>query len=176
MLNVETGQGGADSESFCSVAFATTYHANMGNAAWAALASDTVREQVLRRATVYMEEVYRLRWAGYRQTDTQALSWPRHEVPRKDSYTGILTGDWGNYYESDTVPIEVQRACAELALRASAGELAPDLDRPTTSETVGPLSVTYAVGTRQYVRYRAIDNLLAPLLSGSGMSLKIVRA
>lgn len=175
-LVVETGNGGADSESFCSVAFATTYHENMGNAAWAALASDTVREQMLRRATVYIEEVYRLRWAGYRQTDTQALSWPRHEVPRKDSYTGILTGDWGNYYESDTVPAEVQRACAELALRASTGDLSPDLDRPTTSEAVGPISVTYAVGSRQFVKFRAIENLLEPFLMASGSSMKVVRA
>lgn len=175
-LIVEDGTGKVDAESFISVADASTYHTARGNAAWAALASDTVREQNLRKATDYMEEVYRLRWAGYRKTDTQALSWPRYEVPRPDSAANASYGYGVGYYASDSVPDEVKKACAELALKASAGELAPDLDRTTTSETVGPISVTYAVGARETVKYRAIDNLLAPLLSGNANSLKVVRA
>lgn len=174
-LVVETGQAGADSESLASVAYCDTYHAGRANAAWAAL--DTAgKEAALRKATDYMEEIYRLMWSGYRRTDTQALSWPRYEVPRPDIAANAFYGYGVGYYDFDSVPVEVQRACAELALRASAGDLAPDLDRPTTSEQVGPIAVTYAVGAREFVRYRAIDNLLAPFLTGSGNSMKIVRA
>lgn len=163
---VETGTGAADSESFASVAYCDTYHAGRGNAAWALLASD-VREQALRKATDYMQQVYRERWAGIRVKTTQALDWPRYDVPRKDV---------GDYYSSVLVPEEVKRACAELALKASAAELAPDLGRPTINESVGPISVSYAAGARESVKYRAIDNLLAPLLCNSGMNLKVVRA
>lgn len=49
-LVTEDGTAKADAESYCTVAFATTYHSDRGNAAWAALASDTVREQLLRPA------------------------------------------------------------------------------------------------------------------------------
>ena len=174
-LIVETGQQGADSEALCSVAFADAYHLGRGNAAWAVLAVAD-KEAALRRATDYMEQVYRLRWAGYRRTDTQALSWPRYEVPRPDSAANATYGYGVGYYPFDSVPLEVQKACAELALKASASELAPDLDRPTTSETVGPISVTYAAGAREAVRFRAIDNLLSPVLKTTGMNLQVSRA
>ena len=160
-------------ESFVSIADAATYHAARGNAAWAALASDTVREQLLRKAADYMEQVYRDHWAGYRVGTAQALSWPRYQVPMRDTggyYTGI------NYYASTTVPIGVANACAELALRAATVTLAPDLAPPVTSETVGPIAVTYAVGARQQVRYQAIDNMLKPYLNGSAGSVMVVRA
>lgn len=179
MLVTEVGQAGDDSESYISVAGADDYHLKRGNVVWAAL--DTPgKEAALRKGTDYMCQVYRVKWKGTRLTASQALDWPREFVEREDFYSTGLTPpdsvDGSFYYPSDVVPIEVQRACAELALRASAGDLAPDLDRPTTSETVGPISVTYAVGAREYVRYRAIDNLLAPFLTGGGNSLKLIRA
>lgn len=163
----EDGTGLANSETYISMAAATTYHADRGNSAWAALASDALREQALRKATEYMGQMYRDRWAGIRVKTTQALDWPRYDVPRKD------VGDW---YSSVLIPDEVKRACAELALKSSAAELAPDLDRPTTSESVGSISVTYAVGARQQLRYRTVEGLLAPLLGGGGSSVMVARA
>lgn len=178
-LITEDGTAKVDAESLASVAYADTYHDKRSNAAWAALSTGD-KEANLRKATDYIEEVYRSRWKGTRLTASQALSWPREWVVREDFYSTGLTPpdsvDGSFYYPSDIVLPEVQRACAELALRASTGELAPDLDRPTTSEQVGPIAVTYAVGAREYVRYRAIDNLLAPFLTATGNSMKIVRA
>ena len=150
-------------ESFVSLVDAATYHTARGNAAWAAIASDTVREQLLRKAADYMEQVYRERWSGRRVNATQVLSWPRYEVPIRDTggyYTGLV------YYASTTVPLIVANACAELALRAATITLAPDLNPPVTGETVGPITVTYADGARQQVRYQAIDNMLQPFLLG----------
>jgi hypothetical protein len=172
-LVVETGQAGADSESYCSVAFATAYHAARGNAAWAALASDDVREAALRNATDYMEQVYRLQWKGYRFTEAQALSWPREEVQRQD-YTFL---NQYSFYPTDSVPVEVKNSCASLALRAATGELAPDIDRASTREKVGPIEVEYDKNAPLYVRFRAVDNLLAPFLKtvAGGASRMLVR-
>ena len=109
-LTVETGTGSATAESYATVAQADAYLAARGHTAWADLETD-VKEQSLRKATEYMFAAYSLRWAGYRMTATQALDWPRAYVPRVPAMTGTL------YYADNAVPVEVQRACAELALR-----------------------------------------------------------
>lgn len=172
-LIIEDGTGKADAESYISVADASAYHLARGNAAWATLASDTIREQMLRKATDYMVATYRERWDGYRVTTTQALDWPRYEVPIRDSAT---EGVYAAFYAHDEVPVAVARACAELALRAIDGDLAPDLEVPVTSEQVGPISVTYADGARQTTTFRAIGGMLSPFLRGAGGMLRVSRA
>ena len=116
-LIVEDGTGLPNAESFVSVADATADHDARGHASWAALASDTQREQALRRATGYMEQMYRMRWAGARRDARQALSWPRYATPMLDAPGGY--GTLPAYYPMDAVPVVVQQACAELALRAA---------------------------------------------------------
>ena len=170
-LNVETGTGSSTSESFISVADADLYHSNRGNTAWAALTEPT-KEQCLRRSTDYMEQVYRLRWLGYRVTITQALSWPRDEVQRLD----LTLLNQYSYYENNVVPPEVKNACAELALKAASGELLPDLTQGVLREKVDVLEVEYDKYSPQSPRYTAIDRLLAPFLSGSSVSRTVVRA
>lgn len=165
-LITEDGTGLATAESLCSVADATAYHANIGNVAWAALASDAIREQCLRKATLYMEGYYREKYAGFRKTSVQSLSWPRAWVPMKDSPSGY--GKFVAYYPTTIVPVQVVNACASLALRASAGDLAPDLDRETLSEGVGGINVTYRAGAPQFVRFREIDLMLSPYLAPGG--------
>lgn len=167
-LIVEDGTGLADAESLCSVEHATAYHAARGNSAWAALASDTEREQMLRKAADYMEAIYRTQWGGNRLLVTQALSWPRTLVPVKD-YAGA-------YYDSDSVPVIVANACAELALRAITGELAPDVKRQVKRVKVGEIETEYADGAPPYVRFRVVDHMLDPFMGGSGMSIRVVRA
>lgn len=157
-LIVEDGNGMSDAEAYISVSEATAYFAARGNTAWAAL-SDTQREQALRLSTDYMGAVYGPRWCGERLTDTQALDWPRGEPG---------------------VPEAVKRANAELAVRASAGALLGDQGAQVASETVGPISVTYADGARQGTRYAAVDASLksAGLLCGGsgGGTIQVVKA
>lgn len=177
MLIVEDGTGRADAESYVSVAFADSYHTARGReTTWTDLDTD-VKEQALRMATDYMGQAYRVRWAGCRRTDTQALDWPRYDAPKPDAPGGY--GPWPAYYDDDIVPTEVQRACAELAFRHATGtDLAPDLDPPVTREKVGPIEVEYAQGDRQTVKFQAIDMLLGPLLKSGGASnvAKVVRS
>lgn len=170
-LIVENGTGLVNAESYISVADADTYHSNRGNTAWASLTTG-VKEQSLRKATDYIEQVYRLRFLGYRHTELQALSFPRDEVQRRDfTYLNQFS-----FYANDVVPIELANACADLGLRASTTELAPDIARITKREKVGSLEIEYDDTKPAYVKYRAIDNLLAPFLnSTSGLSREVVR-
>lgn len=174
-LIVEDGTGLANAESYISVADATTYHANRGNTAWASLASDTVREQLLRKATEYMMQAYRSSWKGYRATTTQALDWPRGDVDIPDTPGGY--GGYPAYYALTDIPIEVKRACAELALKANSGALAPDLTQMLKRQKVGPLEQEFSEYSPQSKRYRAIDLMLASLLKGvGGVSVRLVRS
>lgn len=170
-LIVEDGSGSNPlAESYISVANALTYHAARGNSAWATL-STAQQEQALRRATDYIEQVYGRRWNGHIKSVAQPLSWPRNYVTRADVGYG-----W-SYYPNDSVPLQVQNACAELALKAAAGELAPDLERTVIREKLDTLDVEYDKNGPQYVRYRAIDNLLAIFLNGmGGANTPLVRA
>lgn len=164
-LIVEDGSGRADSESYISVAAADTRHANLGNTNWTTLTT-VEKEQALRRAALYMEQAYRDRWQGYRQTTTQALSWPRNSVV----VDGFVTID------SDVVPAEVANACADLAFKAAAGDLNADLVRGVVRKKVGPLETEYDRNSPQSVRYRAIDMALAPFLKGSSAMMTLVRS
>lgn len=159
-LNVETGSGSASAESFASVADADTYHAVRGNPAWVALATAD-KEAALRKATDWLEQQYLGLWAGNRKTTTQALAWPRTDVFMD-----------GVQLSSSAVPIQVVRACCELAARASSASLTVDQGAQVKSEQVGHLGVTYADGARQQTKYAAVEDMLRPLLSGaSRMSL-----
>lgn len=178
MLIVEDGTGLANAESFISVADATAYHLARGNDAWAAIATDTIREQLLRKATDYMQGQYREIWTGYMLKPTQALAWPRYYVPIKGyALVGIgsATG-FGAYWPSNAVPVIVANACAELALKALTLTLAADIERVTIREKIGPIEVDYMPGSLPFVRYRAIDNMLQAFFSGSAGSTKVVRS
>lgn len=164
MLIVESGLGSADSESFASVAEALSYHDLRGNTNWATI-SLLNQEEALRRATDFMEQVYRLNWKGSRINSTQALSWPRYGF-EVDGY----------YLPSNTVPKLVKNACCELAFKAASGDLTPDLAQRVLREKIGPLEVEYDRNSAQYTVYRAINNMLASLLNGTGGEFrKVVR-
>ena len=177
-LIVEDGTGKSDAESYISVADADTYFSKRGNAVWAALTTEQ-KEQSLRKATDYMGQVYKLRWKGVRTTSAQALDWPRAFVERLDyryaGLNGYTTIDGQYYYPSNEVPPEVARACAEMAVRASAEALLPDVGAQVKSETVGPISVTYADGARQVKSYKSVDGMLSAFLSGAG-AVQVLRA
>ena len=76
----------------------------------------------------------------------------------------------------DAVPTEVVSACCELAFKAAFGDLSPDISRMTRREKVDVIEVEYEPGAAAFVRYRSIDNLLAPLLSAAGSTVALVRA
>lgn len=163
---VEDGSIVAGAEAYITVASADTYHSNRGNVAWAIL-SIAAKEQALRLATDYLSATYRDRWAGVRVSATQALDWPRYMVPIRDAPGGSR---YPTFYLSTTVPTGVQNANADLALRASAGPLVPDLTRGILHEVVGAIEVEYDPNTPELPRYRAVETALAPYLKYAGGS------
>lgn len=173
-LIVENGTGLATAESYVSVAYATARNLSLGNSTWAGLTTAQM-EEALRRATNYMEQSYRLRWAGFRLTDTQALAWPRRYVLRPDSSANALYGYGTGYYAFDAVPVEVQQACSDLALRAAGGDLLADQTQRKSSVTVGPISTSYEAGGKLSTTYAAIDALLRPMLTTGAGQLRMVR-
>lgn len=163
-LITEDGTGLSTAESFVSVAAATARQAGLGNTNWATLTT-TEMEQALRRATTFMEQAYRSRWIGLRLHRLQALSWPRY---------GVVVDSF--YADVNSVPTAIANACADLALKAAAGELAEDLTRGVVREKVGPIETEYDRNSPQAVRYRAIDMMFAPFLKGSSAMATLVRA
>lgn len=165
-MALDTTTGAATAESYCSVLQASAYHTARGNAAWAALASDTVREQLLRKATDYIEQSYSQSWQGERVDNIQALSWPR-------SYVYVN----GYAVANDAIPQSLINATAELALRAAAGDLQEDLTRGVVREKVGALEVEYDKSSPGRKRYVAVENMIKPLFSNQyNMYVGLTRA
>ena len=162
-LIVETGSGSSTAESYISVADADARHTAFGNSAWTG--TTAVKEAALRKATAYMTQAYRGRWTGTRITSVQALDWPR----------------WGAMLEgfpisSTTIPTDIANACADLALKALADDLAPDLTRAIVREKVGPLETEYSAFSPEAPRYPAIDGALSAYLMGGGAMMRLIRA
>lgn len=174
-ISVETGTGSATAESFISVTDADTYHSDRGATSWAALTT-AQKEQNLRKATEFMTGQYRQRWKGVRMTSTQALDWPRAYVYLEPVVTGA-NQEFPNLVADDIVPVEVKRACAELALKSYSAELLADTERATVREKVDVIEVEYDKYATQEKKYTAIEYMLRPYFneSTSGFVHKVVR-
>lgn len=180
-LIVEDGSGVTGAESYISVANAITYCTNWGYSTWLALTT-AQQEQSLRQATTYMISEYRMRWKGRRVLITQGLDWPRVGVVLEDFGGSQGCNGFGSYglfqISYQIVPPEVMNACVEFANRfVTTGTLNADLSQNVVKETVGPIDVTYDKDSPQYIRYRQIDNLLAPfmLAGGNKSTVKLIR-
>jgi len=160
-FTVETGGGLAAANSYLSVAAADDYHLNhSASTAWSG-ASQADKEKALRLATQYLDARYNGKWKGSRANEGQALDWPRANVMDNDGY----------YYLSTGLPLRLEDAIAELALKVINGDtLLEDLDSPGTvsseSVSIGPISEskTYIGGQTPVKKYALVDNLMRPLL------------
>lgn len=186
-LIVEVGAGAIDAESYLSVSDANAYHTKNGNSTWTG--SDAVKEAALRRATRYLDGRYRSRFLGYRTfAFAQALEWPREAVlmnwlPGSADYAywrGYSAGV-GIILANNIIPQMLKDATAEAALRelVSPGYLTPDQtpSKRKLSQTIGPISTTYANDPMTRPVVTIIDEILAPLLTQtSALSGSLVRA
>jgi hypothetical protein len=167
-LITEDGTIIAGAESLCSVAAANIYLKARGVTRWDDL--ETADKEInLRLATDYLRDTYGQRLAGTPAQSGQAQDWPRFGVPSRDGL---------GYVPSNVVPAEVLGACALLADKAIDGPLAPDIERATVREKLGPLEVEYDQRAPVATQYRAIDAMLRPYLCGSssGAMMSLVRA
>lgn len=118
-LTVEDGTGLAAANAYASIADADGYFATRNESDWLVAASN-VKDAALIRATVWLDSTYRHRFPGSRVNGrSQGLEWPRKDA--KDA-SGEVIAD-------DAVPVEIERATMEAALREvqSPGSLQPDV-------------------------------------------------
>ena len=168
-LIVEDGTIVAGAESYISVADANTYHNNRDNTLWAETET-SAKEAALRKATDYMLQVCRMRWQGWKVSESQALDWPRNSVyvDQVINYNNQITA---HLIPNNVVPLEVKKACAEYALKALSGDLFADLTQGVTSEKVDKIQVDYDKFSPQSVRYVSIEAMLAPFFKTSNSQL-----
>lgn len=164
-LVVEDGTAKADAESLASVA-AFKAHCDARGITYG---TDAEIEAQLRKGTDYLGQKYGQRLSGYRVSTTQALDFPRYDMPRRD--LGVSNA----YYASDAVPAGVVKACIEAAIRAGSDDLSPDLTQAIKREKVGPIETEYQDYTNSRPSYPVIDALMAPFLAG-GAGPRMVRA
>lgn len=170
-LIAEDGTGKSDAESYNSVAEVSAFLAKTGeDAGWLALAGDTVREQVARKATRALDTEWTHR--GAKKSSTQALEWPRAYAYDDDGYA----------YSSVALPQRLKEAHAQLCgVAAGSGgtpaDIQPDQTEPgdvqAESISVGPiaLSTTFAGGRSASAYYRKVQGLLSELTE-SGMLME----
>ncbi|MGV6394516.1 DnaT-like ssDNA-binding protein [Pseudomonas caspiana] len=155
-----------------SVADADAYHLARANAAW--VGDETAKQAALIRASAYIDGRYRKQlpsgvWVSlFPGTKTagrsQSLEWPRTDAADYEDHP----------LAADEVPVEVERAAYEAAIRelASPGSLSPDYVASQTvkREKVGPIetefATTAAFAGADAVRpvIRIIDEIIAPVL------------
>ena len=159
----EDGTGLVNANSLTTVAFANGYFADRNVGGWAG--SDAVKQGALIRATDYVETRFGQKLRGVIQfpSNPQALSFPR---------LGINA--------DGAVPVGVQKAVAEYALRALAAALAPDPETDASGRAVkrvknkvGPIETekefTDAIGIAAFKPYPAADALMTPYLLQAGV-------
>ena len=149
-----------------TLANSKTYHSEHGNEEWSE-ASDAALTIALLRGSEYVDFNFRDAFPGTKTGQrTQLREWPREWAFDTD----------GNAIPPDEVPIEVQHATYEAALRelASPGSLMPDVtlgqqikaasvDGAVSVEYTGPIGLQ---GMRPLVS--VIGAILAPILTGNG--------
>ena len=110
---VEDGTGLTNANAYATLSYVNTYHSDRGNTKWAA--TDGLKEAAVVRATDYVDQRFGNLFRGSKGSDAQALEWPRYDA----------VSDNGYYFED--VPVHLQKAVAEYALRSLlTNVLAPD--------------------------------------------------
>jgi hypothetical protein len=155
----EDGTGVVDANSLASVEFADSYHADRGNAAWAALDLDR-KQQNLVKATDYVVAIFAAVWNGALIATDQAMPFPRMV-----NYVNI------------GLPLGIQQAVAELALIADTTPLLPTISRGKKRVKIGPLEVEYDGNAATQQQFIAATFRIASFLRQvSGAMAKLVRS
>lgn len=162
-MALDTTIGGADADSYGTLAEYTAYAAAQG---WTLADTADANEVHLRRAAVYLDRKHK--FIGMKQYQFQALSWPR--------LVRDLVDDWP--IDPDKIPTDIKHAQFEAAYLLQGG-----LDPFATIETsktmerkkVGPIETevqTVPTGTPRLV---AVEGLLRPYLKAGAGQVVLVR-
>lgn len=168
---VETGAGVANANAYIDDIFADAHFGDRGFTIWVQLLL-AEKQQAIVRATDYMGQMFS--WAGERVNGAQALDWPRKGVYLHE----VLIA-------SNSIPLLLKQACAEIAIRAAAGPLLLDPSVDSTGrllgkdvQRVGPVETekTYIARGQmaipeRYKRFPQVERMLAPLVVSAGQEV-----
>lgn len=148
-FTLEDGTGIPGSNAYIDRAFADEYHADRGHSAWASCdplgarpITDAQKDAAIIRATDHIDRVYGQFFRGYKGTRNQGLQWPRTSAWDPDGF------------ELLEVPIQLQNAAAEYALRALLqGVLTPDPPPNSPKQTLvgGATVATFGQGSGEVI-------------------------
>lgn len=114
---VEDGTGLANATSYTTTSFVDDYFTDRGETRWTEEACQADKEVALILATDYLDLKYQ--YLGISKIpETQALKWPREGVVSRSSFINV---------DSDSVPVGIQRAAAEIALIALDDDVFPNV-------------------------------------------------
>lgn len=142
--------------------------------------SQTQKEVALRQGTQYINFKYLQRWKGQRLNVIQTLQWPRFGVMldsvRSSSNSSFDSGIFHGLIPSNIVPVPVQQATCEAAVRASSAQLAPDLPRGgrIQSRKIDVIETTYFNDAPSSTTFPLIEMILGDYIS-SASSCDLVR-
>jgi hypothetical protein len=147
--------GGANADTYGTIAEADAYFTGRGNSTWTG--TDAVKEAALRTAAAYLDNVYQGKWKGLRVNELQARSWPRVDVLDYDGF----------YVSSLIIPRQVKNAQFEAALLLLTGvALEGTINRAVKREKVDVIEVEYSDGAALTAQYPQITNWLNGLVIG----------
>lgn len=129
-VTLDATVGGVDSNTYCTLAAADTFHEDHLYATDWTSAADANKNIALVMATRVLDE--QMNWHGNQDTETQALLWPRNSVYDRGGYL----------VDNATIPAFLQRATAELARYLIASDRTADDDTKGFSKIkVGPIDL-----------------------------------
>ena len=145
-------------DSYLSVADADAYWLARNNATWAA-ASNAEKEKALIESTQYIDGAYN--FIGV-QIITNVLAWPRNSAHVKSgNFKGVI-------YDSDTIPPQVENACAELSLDGLSSRLRPTAERGGAikrERVEGAVEIEYSDFAPSHKTYDFVSMIIKPLLT-----------
>lgn len=168
-MALDASVSGAASDSYATLAEATTYHAGrLWSDEWAA-STDAKREAALKWATRLIDQLD-FPVTSQKAVSSQALRWPRSYVYDQD----------GVRLPVNVIPEPIREACCELAYFLLKEDRAAELEVPEFSAvTVGPIDLKYNVVDRYMTKKsmlpRSVADILRPYLVGYG-AVRVVRA
>jgi hypothetical protein len=151
-MTIDATVGGENSNSFTTKDEANGYHlTRLHNDEWVD-ADISDQEKALQWATRLLDN---LMWLGRQWSDTQALRWPRIEVPDRE----------GSYWDYNEVPTWLKNATAELAWLL----IISDSTRESGTKgfhmiKVGPVTMQIAANDRSQSIYDAVMEMVRPFI------------
>lgn len=147
-LIVEDGTGNPDAESYVSVAYFDNWCSKRPEYAALVASDDADKVGKLIEATGYADTVKR--YKATRKSADQGLYFPRE---------GLV--DWDGM-PVEGIPRRLKDAVCFLAATAFSEPLYENLGQTVKSESIGPISTTYADGSTAHKTFTAAERLLAP--------------